>query len=92
LRWRQSALSACADFDAKRQFLVGHIERVIYNRYKVTIVSVRRLAREEWVDGDGAQSGQAAAAVVGEVAQAHGSRSAIQLIGWSAIRARTLRR
>jgi hypothetical protein len=28
---------ACADFDAKRQFLVGHVERVIYNRYKVTI-------------------------------------------------------
>ena len=28
---------ACGDFDAKRQFLVGHIERVIYNRYKVTI-------------------------------------------------------
>jgi site-specific DNA recombinase len=30
-------LQACADFDAKRQFLVGHVERVIYNRYKVTI-------------------------------------------------------
>jgi hypothetical protein len=29
---------ACADFDAKRQFLVGHIERVVYNRYEVTIV------------------------------------------------------
>jgi len=28
---------ACADFDTKRQFLVTHIERVIYNRYKVTI-------------------------------------------------------
>jgi hypothetical protein len=26
-----------ADFDARRQFLVGHVERVIYNRYKVTI-------------------------------------------------------
>ena len=25
------------DFEAKRQFLVGHVERVIYNRYKVTI-------------------------------------------------------
>jgi hypothetical protein len=24
-----------ADFDAKRQFLVGHVERVIYNRYKI---------------------------------------------------------
>ena len=30
-------MQACADFDAKRQFLLGHIERVIYNRYKVTI-------------------------------------------------------
>jgi site-specific DNA recombinase len=28
---------ACADFDAKRQFLRDHIERVIFNRYKVTI-------------------------------------------------------
>ena len=27
----------CADFDAKREFLLGHIERVIYNRYKVAI-------------------------------------------------------
>jgi hypothetical protein len=29
---------ACADFEAKRQFLADHVERVIYNRYKVTIV------------------------------------------------------
>jgi hypothetical protein len=28
---------ASTDFDTKRQFLVGHIERVIYDRYKVTI-------------------------------------------------------
>jgi hypothetical protein len=28
---------ACADFDAKRQFLADHVERVIFNRYKVTI-------------------------------------------------------
>jgi hypothetical protein len=28
----------CAHFDAKRQFLVDHVGRVIYNRYKVTIV------------------------------------------------------
>ena len=28
---------ACTDFDAKRQFVVGHVERVIYNRYQVTI-------------------------------------------------------
>jgi hypothetical protein len=31
-------LQASADFDAKRQFLVDHVERVIYNRYNVTIV------------------------------------------------------
>jgi hypothetical protein len=31
-------LQACADFDAKRQFLVDYVERVIYNRYNVTIV------------------------------------------------------
>jgi hypothetical protein len=31
-------LQASADFDAKRQFLVDHVERVIYNRYSVTIV------------------------------------------------------
>jgi hypothetical protein len=29
---------ACADFDAKREFLVAHIERVVYNRYKVAIL------------------------------------------------------
>jgi hypothetical protein len=29
---------ACGDFDGKRQFLVDHVERVIYNRYKVTVV------------------------------------------------------
>jgi hypothetical protein len=26
------------DFDANREFLLGHVERVIYNRYKVAIV------------------------------------------------------
>jgi aminopeptidase N len=31
-------LQASADFDAKQQFLVDHVERVIYNRYNVTIV------------------------------------------------------
>jgi site-specific DNA recombinase len=30
-------LQAGADFDAKGQFLVDHVERVIYNRYNVTI-------------------------------------------------------
>jgi site-specific DNA recombinase len=29
---------ACADDDAKRQFLVDHIERVVYDHYKVTIL------------------------------------------------------
>jgi site-specific DNA recombinase len=33
----KARFQACADFDAKRQFLVEHVERVIYNRYKVTI-------------------------------------------------------
>ncbi len=27
----------CSDFDAKRQFLVGHIERVVYDHYKITV-------------------------------------------------------
>jgi hypothetical protein len=27
----------CSDFDAQRQFLADHVERVIYNRYKITI-------------------------------------------------------
>jgi hypothetical protein len=34
----RARFEACADFEAKWQFLVGHIERVIYNRYKVAIV------------------------------------------------------
>ena len=33
----RARFQACADFDAKRQFLADHVERVIYNRYKVTI-------------------------------------------------------
>jgi hypothetical protein len=31
-------LHACSDFDDKRQFLMGYVERVVYNRYDVTIV------------------------------------------------------
>jgi hypothetical protein len=31
-------LQACIDFDEKRQFLKDHVERVIFNRYKITIV------------------------------------------------------
>jgi hypothetical protein len=30
-------LLACSDFDSKREFLAGHIEKVTYNRYHVTI-------------------------------------------------------
>jgi len=28
----------CGDFDAKRQFLVDHVDRVIYTGYKITIL------------------------------------------------------
>jgi len=28
----------CATFDDKRQFLAGHVERVIYDRYRVTVI------------------------------------------------------
>ncbi len=31
-------LQACTDFDEKRQFLMDHVERVIFNRYKITIM------------------------------------------------------
>jgi hypothetical protein len=34
----RARFEACEDFDAKRQFLVSHIERVIFNRYNVAIV------------------------------------------------------
>ena len=37
IRLREGAFQGCVDFDAKRQFLVGHVERVIYNRYKITL-------------------------------------------------------
>jgi site-specific DNA recombinase len=37
-RARKARFQASADFDAERQFLVGHVERVIYHRYKVTLV------------------------------------------------------
>jgi hypothetical protein len=45
----KARLQACSDFDANRQFLVDHIERVTYNRYHVTIagsVPVRTESRE----------------------------------------------
>jgi hypothetical protein len=31
-------LQRCTDFDAKRQFLVDHIEKIIYHRDKVTLI------------------------------------------------------
>jgi hypothetical protein len=31
-------LERCADFDTKRQFLVDHIEKIIYHRDKVTVI------------------------------------------------------
>jgi hypothetical protein len=34
----KARLQACSDFDANRHFLVGHVERVIFNRYDVAIV------------------------------------------------------
>jgi site-specific DNA recombinase len=34
----KACLQVCSDFDAKRQFLVDNIERVIFNRYNVTVV------------------------------------------------------
>src|SRR5215471_15865458 len=34
----KARLQACSDFDANRHFLVDHVDRVIYNRYNVTIV------------------------------------------------------
>jgi hypothetical protein len=30
-------LQACTDFDSKREFLMGYVERVIYEGYKITI-------------------------------------------------------
>jgi hypothetical protein len=33
----RARLEACADFDAKRESLLGQVERVIYSRYKVAI-------------------------------------------------------
>jgi len=34
----KARVQACSDFDANRQFLVNHVERVIFDRYKVTLV------------------------------------------------------
>jgi Recombinase zinc beta ribbon domain len=34
----KARLQACSDFDANRQFLVPHVERVIFNRYDLAIV------------------------------------------------------
>jgi hypothetical protein len=45
----KARLQACPDFDANRQFLVDHVERLIYDRYHVTIagsIPVRTESRE----------------------------------------------
>jgi hypothetical protein len=34
----KARLQACSDFDANRQFLTAHVQRVIFNRYDVAIV------------------------------------------------------
>ena len=34
----KARLQACSDLDANRRFLVDHVQRVIYDRYNVTIV------------------------------------------------------
>jgi site-specific DNA recombinase len=34
----KARFSACSDADAKRQFVLDHIERVIYDRYEITIM------------------------------------------------------
>ena len=34
----KARVQACSDFDANRQFLADHVERVIFDHYKVTIV------------------------------------------------------
>ena len=31
-------LKRCTDFDTKRQFLLDHVEKVIYQRYHVTVI------------------------------------------------------
>jgi site-specific DNA recombinase len=36
----KARLQACDDFDANRQFLLDYVERVTFNRYKVTLVSL----------------------------------------------------
>jgi hypothetical protein len=39
IRWPHGLVCPhCGVIDAKREFLTGHIERVIYNRYNVAIV------------------------------------------------------
>jgi site-specific DNA recombinase len=36
----KARLQACEDFDANRQFLLDHVERVIFDHYNVTVVGV----------------------------------------------------
>ena len=47
----KARLQACTDFDANRQFLVAYVERVIFNRYNVTIVGSVPLRTESGETG-----------------------------------------
>jgi site-specific DNA recombinase len=42
----RARLQACSDFDANRHFLVDHVQRVIYDRYHVTIVGAAPVRTE----------------------------------------------
>jgi hypothetical protein len=42
----KARLQACSDFDANHRFLVDHVERVIHDRYHVTIVGSIRVRTE----------------------------------------------
>ena len=70
---------------------------VFFNEPFITITALaalfcKRPMNSAAAEGSESGGGQAAAAVREEVAQAHGSRSSMRLIGWSAMRARTSRR
>ena len=58
---------ACADFDAKRQFLAEHIERIIYNHYKVTVVGTIPLSESTQPESDRTEPKGAAFRIDGEI-------------------------
>jgi hypothetical protein len=41
-------LERCATFDDKRQFLFDHVERVIYDRYRVTVIGSVPIKNAIW--------------------------------------------